>query len=61
MGYPGRMRPGLIEAGMAGLIAVARCSDYPGRMRPGLIEAMESEATPVEKLSLSGAYAPRPH
>ena len=36
--YPGRMRPGLIEAKcFAATVAVE--PTYPGRMRPGLIEA----------------------
>ena len=60
-GFPGRYRPGLIEAPPAGRAGGPSSSSFPGRYRPGLIEARFAFTPSTAAAALSGALSPRPH
>ncbi len=64
--YPGRLRPGLIEALLHPWLSPPRRRLYPGRLRPGLIEAPNSRQAFSTVLKYPGRLRPglieaRPH
>jgi len=55
--FPGRERPGLIEAPSSPRSASSRL-DFPGRERPGLIEALALPRRALPGPAFRGASAP---